>query len=285
MHSNTFKGIIALDIDGTITSEAHTIDYKVIDYLKLLNMENWLIVFITGRPFSWAWSVLSRFPFPYFFAVQNGATLLEMPGRIVRNRRLLDFTLLPTMESICKNERTDFVIYTGYDNGDQCYFRPHRLSDSLKNYLKKRSECLQEKWIPVDDYDHLPITNFASLKCFAKEEQARRLVQIIECECGLHVPLNRDPFDSDYYVIQATHPDATKGCTLNYLKQMTGISYPIIAAGDDGNDLSMLMEADIKVVMATAPDEILKVANIIAPPASSNGIIEGLQHAIGQALS
>jgi hydroxymethylpyrimidine pyrophosphatase-like HAD family hydrolase len=47
----------------------------------------------------------------------------------------------------------------------------------------------------------------------------------------------------------------------------------------------MLESANIKVVMATAPQDLLKMADIIAPAAQKFGIIQGLQQAIDQASS
>ena len=57
----------------------------------------------------------------------------------------------------------------------------------------------------------------------------------------------------------------------------------VIAAGDDYNDEPMLEAADIKVVMATAPADLLSKADIIAPAASEDGIICGLEAAIAHA--
>ena len=107
------------------------------------------------------------------------------------------------------------------------------------------------------------------------------LSRAIEHDLHLHAPLNRDPFNPDYYVIQATHPKATKGEVLKDFIQINQIRGPLIAAeGDDNNDLSMLKIADIKVVMANAPEELLKLADVIAPPANHDGIVQGLRQAI-----
>lgn len=284
MEFQSYKGIIALDIDGTITAESHSIDLQVVEYLYSLYQEKWMLVFITGRPFSWGWSVLRHLPFSYFYAVQNGATLLSMPSGTVLKQKLLDKDILPKMDLICEDEHTDFIIYSGYEHGDICYYRPERFSDELNQYLQRRSGSLKEKWQPVESFDHLSLNHFASLKCFAKDDQAHRLANRIESAIGLHVPLNRDPFDFNYYVIQATHPEATKGGVLSYMKQLTGIASPVIAAGDDGNDLTMLQEANYKIVMQTAPEEIRKIADLIALPATENGIIEGLKQGIIEVL-
>jgi hydroxymethylpyrimidine pyrophosphatase-like HAD family hydrolase len=54
----------------------------------------------------------------------------------------------------------------------------------------------------------------------------------------------------------------------------------VIAAGDDNNDVSMFLAADICIAMASAPEHLRNAADIIAPKASEMGIIQGLQQAI-----
>ncbi len=77
---NTFKGIIALDIDGTITVQKHQLEESVNTFLNHLIANGWLIAFVTGRTFSFAWPILSKLQGEFFFGVQNGAALYEMPS-------------------------------------------------------------------------------------------------------------------------------------------------------------------------------------------------------------
>lgn len=274
------KGIIALDIDGTITPNHHFIPLPVIDYFVQLHGQGWHFIFITGRPFQWGYETLAPLPFPYYFAVQNGAIILEMESRKILQKKYLDKTILPVMEQICREEPTDFVIYAGYEHQDHCFFRPTHFSDSMLNYLHYRCNKLEEVWKPMSDFSTLHIEQFPSIKCIGDQSCIERISAKIEEQLQLHIPLIHDPIDRQYLVAQATHPQVNKGQALLDLIEVIGKRGILIAAGDDNNDKTMLEKADIKVVMASAPQEILKMAHIIAPPASENGIIEGLRQAI-----
>ncbi|MBI5274275.1 MAG: HAD hydrolase family protein, partial [Chlamydiales bacterium] len=46
------KGIIALDIDGTIANKDHLIPKDVELFLHKLAKEGWILAFLTGRTFS-----------------------------------------------------------------------------------------------------------------------------------------------------------------------------------------------------------------------------------------
>ena len=280
MFFHSLKGIIALDIDGTVTAQAHELDSQVIDMLHCLSKERWGIIFITGRPFQWGETLLRSLPFPYAMAVQNGALLLEMPERKVLIRKYLTRDILSKMESLRQVYDTDFVIYSGLENDDWCYYCPHSFPPSLLSYGLQRAAFLGEKWQSLSTFSDLPLSQFTSIKFFAKDQRAFLLSQKIESELGLHAPPNRDPFNPDYFVIQATHAEANKGDILKEFIHMMRISGPIIAAGDDYNDYSMLKLADMKIVMATAPPDLLALADIIAPPATQQGIIQGLRDAM-----
>lgn len=274
------KGIIALDIDGTVTAEAHEVSQEVISYLTQLEKQQWQFIFITGRTFQWAYSSLHALNMPYYLAVQNGAIVFEMPARKIISTCYVDASLLAQMTLIANSLNTDFIIYTGYENNDICYYRLKNFTQSHLTYLLDRAKALHENWQTVEDFEGLELPSIASLKFIDKEETILKVIDKVEKELHLHIPLNRDPVNNEYFVAQATNPQATKGNALKSFSDKFNKNLPIIAAGDDYNDLSMLQQADVKIVMGDAPGPLLMEADIIAPPISQLGIIQGLKHAI-----
>lgn len=278
------KGTIALDIDGTLTDHAH-LSLNVITYLKSLADNGWRLVFITGRTFQSGFLTLQELPFTYYLAVQNGAIILEMPSRRILGKKYLDRSIFSELNAICDEEPSDFVIYGGFENQDHCFYRPNRFSPELMGYLEQRIVAFKEVWHPLNSYDEMALDAFPSVKCFGRYESAKKLCQRIEEKLGLHVPMIRDPFGAiylgqEYYVVQATHQSISKGQALLDVIALTGERGKVIAAGDDYNDVPMWQVADVKVVMATAPPDLQEKADIVAPAASEEGIIQGLEAAI-----
>lgn len=274
------RGTIALDIDGTVTAEAHSIPAEVIQFLAEQAAAGWHIFFVTGRSYIWAHRALENLPFSFSFAVQNGATLLAMPNKEVLADQALDRSILPAMERICAGEESDFVVYGGYAAEDRCYYRPAHFSKDMRAYVEERVIALKEHWIPLDSFNELPLQTFSSVKCFGRLEMAARLTERIETELSLHVPLIKDPFNREMYVVLATHPNVNKGAALQTVLALKRGERPVIAAGDDLNDIPLLQAADIKIAMSTAPETLLKSATLIAPPAEEKGIIQGLKRAL-----
>lgn len=274
------RGTIALDIDGTLTVDSNHLPMKTVDYLASLVAAGWRLIFITGRTFQSSFKALSEIPFMYYLAVQNGAIILEMPSKRVIGKKYLTRSVFQELEKICQEEPSDFVVYGGFEHQDQCYYRPNRFSRELLDYLHERVSTYGETWHAVESFDDMELDNFPSVKCFGRQPSAEILAERIERGLGLHVPLIRDPFREGYYVVQATHADISKGKALEDLITLTKQRGKIIAAGDDHNDIPMLAVADVKIVMSTAPSEVLSKADIIASPAKEEGIINALEAAL-----
>ncbi len=271
------KTLIALDIDGTLTPHLHSLPDPVVDYLESMVKQGCEVALITGRCYTLAYPTLANLTFPYLLAVHNGAIILEMPEKRIFSKQYIDPKVLPVLDKIVEGEETDYALYTGVENQDLCYYRPHLFSERLRDYAKKRAEICQEQWVEVEQFDELPLHSITSIKFFGDQASAERIQAKIEKELSLHIPVIRDPIDESIFLGQATHPQVDKGTAVRKVKGDHPVR--VIAAGDDRNDLPMLLEADIKIVMGTAPQDLQKVADYVAKPATEHGIIEALEYA------
>ncbi len=266
-------GLIALDIDGTITLESRVIPPAIVEYLEKLYAEGWAIAFITGRTFNQCFHALERLPFAFYLAVQNGAILLSMPdGRILYQHCLTKDVLLKMP--------SDVVVYSGVHHDDISYYIPQAFDVDLTAYLARRRAGYGEMWIPLQSFAELPIYDFASTKSFGAMEPLIPISNRFEEDLGLQAPINKDPFCEGYFVMQTTLGSVTKGRAINDLRERSPFNSFVIAAGDDLNDIPLLRAADVKIAMTGSPPALLEMADIVAPPASEEGIIVGISQAI-----
>jgi len=273
------QGIIALDIDGTLTDNLTSLPPEVVDYLHQLHNEGWTLFFLTGRTFTFGFEALKALNFPYYFGVQNGALILEMPSKKILSKRYLGKSIVSAAEQICLKKSNDLVICMGYELSDRCYYRPQHLPRELLTYLNARKGVFLEEWQPITSYDEMTLMEFPSIKCFAQKKDADAIAADWEEELKLNVPVIQDPFGSGYHILQATATDVSKGNALKdfiHLNKPTGL---VIAAGDDYNDESMLKAATVRIAMANAPKRLLALADIVAAPAAQMGIIDALKKA------
>ncbi len=275
------KGILSLDIDGTITTEGHRIPPEVVEALTTLQKEGWSLLFVTGRTYAFGYQTLQALSVPYFFGCYNGAITLQMPEATVVQRHYLSADLLPNLVEICARVGFDPLIHTGVEFGDYCYYRPERFEGEVRTYLERRREATKETWVAVQGFGPLKLKAFAYAKVFGPREPLLQIKGEVE-GIGLSANLIRDPLWPGHFALLMTHKEATKGGVLRDHRRRVERGALAIAAGDDENDLSMLEEADIAIAMGGAPESLRGVADIEAPPAEELGILSGLREAMAK---
>lgn len=277
------RGWIALDIDGTITDKAHHVPPETVRFLTELHAQGWQLMFITGRTFSFGTSALNVFDFPYYLGVQNGADILEMPSKKLISRAYLPGHAVSAIEKVYQGHAEDYIVYSGYETGDFCYYRPQQFSQTFLDHLVKIEALSPEPWKAVSSFDFTSHQAFPLIKCLGLESEMRAMNTTLLSMDAFAVSLIRDPMDEAIFLNLVTHPDATKGKALERMIAHTGKRGLVIAAGDDLNDVSMIQIADIGIVMNNAPKQMHPLATILAEPAHSQGIIAALTKATAHA--
>ncbi len=273
------RGWIALDIDGTTTADVHSIPKEVVDVLSRLSKQGWKIFFITGRMFTWALGTVSNLPFPFYFATQNGADILEMPSKRLLSRAYLSPSIIPFLDREYITIDEDFIIYTGFEKGDGCYYRPQNFSEAALPYLELLKSFSPTPWIEKEEFAFASDETFPLIKCFGEHGAMLKLNQKLLKHTDIEVSLIRDPLSENFYLNLITDAGASKGTAIERIRRLKPSNTPLIAAGDDFNDLPMLRQADVKIVMRTAPEELQREADIVAPSAKECGLVPALKEA------
>jgi HAD superfamily hydrolase (TIGR01484 family) len=279
------KGLIALDIDGTLTDDPRHIDPKVVNFLKEeMYGGGWQVMFLTGRSYTFGHKPLEVFDFPFYFGTQNGAALFKMPGKEVVKEHFLSRKELCELEAIASSQNQSFLVYSGEKLGDFCYYHGATYTEEEKAYLDELAQFSVVPWQDSGPFENLKQEAFPMLKAFGSLGEMQQLKKAIE-RPSLACTLVHDPFrrkQNGYYLL-VNAANATKGAILKELADIDakkqGVRPKIIAAGDDENDASMFKVADIPIVMETAPKHLLEHAKVVAKPASECGIIEALRKA------
>ncbi|MCP5492009.1 MAG: HAD family phosphatase [Chlamydiales bacterium] len=273
------QGLIALDIDGTLTDGSRLIPDQVVNYLHGLHDSGWQIALITGRMYSFAKRAIANMNFPYYLGIQNGADILSMPEEKRIDRAYLQDGILDHLDQLYTDLETDYLIYSGYEKGDFCYWRPEKFPEQMHPYLDKLQKLSDAPWQKRNGID----SPFPLIKCVGSYASMHPIEEKLQGYPGIATSLISDPVsDGFYHLILITHELGQKGGALKRIAKLCDIKGPIIAAGDDANDIPMFKEADIAIVMGGAPEHVTAHGTIMAPPSTEMGIISGIEQALLQ---
>lgn len=276
------KGILAFDIDGTLTDERHLIPEKVCRTLLEKHQEGWDVCLLTGRTLSFASYSLGGLHFPYLLAIQNGADILKMPEKEPLSQAYVTSELLYFLDKLSSGLKEDFFIYSGYVLGDFCYYRPDHFTENFRHYIKELEKLSEKNWRPISQWEEIEQQSFPLIKAFGTEEELNLVLANLQKKFSCSSCIIKDPISGIYHMAMITHKLATKGKALLRMTKLLQNNGLIIAAGDDRNDISMLEEATIKIIMETAPQSMHPLADILAPPSKDCGIISALAQAEGR---
>jgi HAD superfamily hydrolase (TIGR01484 family) len=271
--------IFASDIDKTLTDDRHIIPDEVANYLALRNQEGWKILLLTGRTFSFAMMSLEKLNFDFVLGVQNGAEVLLMPEKTIIFQNFLDKETVLAIDQIYQEFEEDFLIYSGLEKGDFCFYRRNRFSIYLLTYLEKLKKLSPADWVEINEIEDIPDAGFPLIKGIGKREVLEKISDKLSSFKEITNSLIKDTVDPSLSILLITKKGVDKGFILEKIGSSYSGNIVKIAAGDDLNDLSLLKKADIKIAMSTGPKNLIETATIVAKPSNQNGIIEALEQA------
>lgn len=270
------KGTIALDIDGTLTTQATVLPLKMSEFLSTLVLSRWRVIVLTGRSYAFSHLLFKEIKEEFFLVVQNGAASYKMPHGILIKKFTLFADLLEKIEIALQKQGFGLVIEAGREEKDRCFFRPNDYSSDTLAYLQFRMTLSKDQWIPLKNDEPFPLKEGLLGKVFATDSDEEKIREALN-GFPIHYNVIKDPFRSQGILALISHTNATKKAAVERFKVM---GRPLIVAGDDYNDLEMLKIADRRIVIETAPDEVKKWAHILVAPPPHEGLIMAIKKSI-----
>ena len=278
--SKTKKGWICLDIDGTITEQLHSIPKTVLDYLRQCHHQGWNIVFVTGRIFSLAHEPLKELDYPYYLVPHNGAVSFYMPEQKLLHKQYLPINAVFEVLKRIESTPFDLVLYTGIDQGEKGYYRPGKLQKEILHYIENTLKPLAGQWIPLSDYTNIPEDAFPYVKIYGQMQPLKQVYEDTHSIDGTKIHLVTDSINPQNGIMQIMHHEVDKGKAVLKLIENDSLNLPIIGAGNDRNDETLLDISTVKIAMEGSPKSLIDRAHLVAPSVQKDGIIEALKWAI-----
>lgn len=268
------KGIIALDLDGTLLDSNKELSERNLKALEEAAAAGFEIVPATGRFYDGMPEVIKQLPFVRYTITINGAEVADLETGTVTHKAEMPWQKAVEIMSWLDDKD---VIY-------DCYMRncgwmtaaQKELIDEVVESPHSR-KMLHELRRPVDE-----------LKAFLEEEkQGVQKVQFFMRDVsgrGEMMKLLAEAFDG--ITVSSALPQnveindtlANKGDALMALADHLGVAKEAIFAFGDGlNDLPMIQSAGTGIAMENGAEETKNAADWIAPSCDDDGVAVGIE--------
>ena len=268
--------LIAFDLDGTTI-----VQHKYLPQANRLALEEAarqgaVLVPASGRMKDFLPGEITSLPGVRYAITANGAGVYDLEtGKAV-------------WKCLVSNEKARQVqkLLDEYDLFEEYYSQGRAITKKGYPELAKTHFALPpSKWHFVEDKDYWLIDDFGAmlretglrpekinLPYVAPEEAHKTLWEQLEAIGGLRltssIPDN----------IEINAGDAEKGGALLALAQMLGLSREqVMAAGDNGNDVTMLQAAGLSVAVADGSPEARAAAGYVTGPHDQNGLAQAVE--------
>ena len=170
------KGIIALDIDGTLVSNHRPLSQTLCRVLKEYHDSGYILLFATGRTLRWGMNHLDDLDCPFYLAAYNGALLYKVPEREVVKTAFLS---LPDVRALWPFvEQFGALLYEGLGE-ERIFYTPHLFSQKMLDHVLLRKTRQKETFVEISSFDELPACAYASIRFFANRVIAEIVGQTI----------------------------------------------------------------------------------------------------------
>lgn len=262
-----FPFLLALDVDGTLARPDGTISQRTVDVVKTLQRSGAVLCIASGRPplgIRPVAELLGMDEYGGYIIGYNGGVLMEhSTGKVLYTASLPD-EALPVVVECGRRQGHTMLTYVG---DEIC---TEKASDTYVQISHRRNG------MPIRE-----VADFMALprplpKCIITGDPCD--MPALQREVSARLYGIADAYLSEAYFLEVVRRGIDKADALSRLLDHLGLTHHnLIAAGDGHNDMGMIRLASHGIAMANAHPDVRKVADIIAPPASEDGLAQVLE--------
>ncbi|NBC67952.1 Cof-type HAD-IIB family hydrolase [Paenibacillus sacheonensis] len=253
--------LIALDIDGTLLTDDHTLTSNVREAVREAHGRGAEIVLCTGRGPANAIPVLDKLGLAGTMITHNGAATVDSASRTVLHQYSIDNAEVARFRAYCLEAKLHFDLNTAFE----------MLIEDITPEAEAMYRLYGASPVLRNPGDPLP-EGLVKFTLFGDQAELDR----VEAEWNGWTHGLQHIRSGDYF-IDVQHRDASKGKALRQLAQLRGIEQSrVMAIGNYFNDVGMLTFAGLGVAVANSPEAVKEAANVVTRSNEADGVAHAL---------
>lgn len=266
------KRLYISDLDGTLLSPKPEITLHTAEIMNALAKKGMNFTFATARSIYSAVPITSALDINVPCILMNGVSIYDIKNESYVKNEFIDPAASVKLLDAYERYGVECFMYRIDKGALTCYYSKltskvmQSFAEVRKNeYKKPFVQCRLEDY--ADEYTVYFTTRGRYEELYPVKLEAERIA-------GVDIAFYLDVYDDSWYLEIFSHK-ASKSNGLRFLREKYGFD-EIVAFGDNLNDLPMFDEADVKIAVGNARDEVKSAADIIIGNNSEDGVAEYL---------
>ena len=257
--ANVSCGLAALDLDGTLLNDEHTVTNRSCEALQKLSAQGAVVVLISGRMHRAILPISDQIGLENPIISYNGG-MVKHPG----TGEVFHHTPIPAAEAMALIEYGDREgLHLNFCLNDQLFIKEYNQWSEL---YEKRTGVPATA---LGDLHKLDGQEPTKMQILNTPEKIDLLLTECKAEFGERLYVTRTQVE----YIEFMNPQVSKGRALQALADQLGIPNNLIVAFGDGyNDESMMEIAGFRVAMGNSVDEIKAIADYTTDTNQNDGV-------------
>lgn len=265
--------LIAVDLDGTIVSNAENISQKSIDTINKASDMGIVVAICTGRMIGEIPQAVRNIKGIQYFITSNGSSIIDNSGSVIYSDPLENETADKVLD-ILSDYQCMIDLYIdgeGYmQASDAQKLDYYNVTDGFDKVLKN------SRTLKKDIREYYEDTNPRLEKInlfFANKKERKEAI----CRISHLIPPPKIAYAMDYN-LEITSNTCCKGQGLQFLSDMIKADMSeVMAIGDSNNDISMLKSAGIPIAMGNASKNVKNYAKHITDTCENDGAAKAIE--------
>lgn len=257
--------LVAIDLDGTLLTSGKQITSRSVRVIRALLNQKIKVIIASARPPRSMGRIYKTLGLDTCVICYNGALIYDPASKGVLYHRPIGQSLARTMIELVRDTYPD--IFVSVEVLDRWF--TDRVSNDYQTEVAK--QFTPDRLGPIHAWLDQDATKIMFL---GPEPNIRDIRRKLINTFGLRLAMTQ----SETTILQVMSSEVSKGVALKLVAEHYHVPLQrTIAIGDQLNDIDMLKQAGVGIAMASAPEQVRRVADYITSGNDEDGVAEALE--------